>query len=127
MRSGDNFKNLRLHFYRLMATKLGRVLTLGRSFSTQMLKSPNSCLALFTTRHILQFTTFDSISFQTAIRLYYNISYRKFSLNCKRFKTIKEMKKKNYYNVFLKNVFFILHFYNIPILQGYCWWVLVAS
>ena len=59
MRSGNNFKNLHLHFYRLMATKLGRVLTLGRRFSTQMLKSPKSCLTLFATRHILQYTTFD--------------------------------------------------------------------
>ena len=47
---------------------------------------------------------FDFIT--NCIQLRYNIRNRKFSLNCKRFKTRKEMKKKNYY-VSLKNMFFI--------------------
>ena len=38
MRSGDKFKKLYLRFHNIYPTKPGRILTLGRSLSTQTLK-----------------------------------------------------------------------------------------
>ena len=53
---------LYFHFRKLMATKLGRVLTFGRNFSTQLVKlSPTSCFNLFIHLFIYLFGVFSEV------------------------------------------------------------------
>ena len=60
----------------------------------------------------------------STVRFHFNTPYKKYLLNCKRFKRRKEMMRKNCNSLARKSfkIFSILSFYHIPTLKVYYWW-----